>query len=426
MNALSPIPAERPAPSEPEPPVRLAPGRRRRWLWAVALGLAGLGAGAWALRDAGGTAGPEVMTAKVASGTVEQAVLATGILKPSRLVAVGAQVSGRVTRLAVGLGQAVRAGDLIAEIDSEPQRNALARAEAALAATRAQKTEKEATLAFQQRTLARQQTLVDRRAISEVDLETAQSDVAVTQAQIAALEAEIASAEVAVEAARADLGYTQVTAPMDGTVLAVVAQEGQTLNVNQQTPTIVVLGALDTMSIHAEISEADVVAVGPGQQVYFTILGDPGHRYTARLNSIAPAPASVNNDLSLTGSGTTGSATASEAIYYDGILTVPNPDGRLKTYMTAEVHIVQGRAENVPTIPAAALGAAAADGTRTVRVLTPAGTIEPRQVTVGLDDRTIAEIRSGLALGETVVTGEKLAGTSGAAASQRPRPPMGL
>lgn len=94
MNALSPIPAERPAPSESEPSVRLAPARRRRWLWVVALGLAGLGAGAFAWRDAGGTAEPEVMTAKVASGTVEQAVLATGILKPSRLVAVGAQVSG--------------------------------------------------------------------------------------------------------------------------------------------------------------------------------------------------------------------------------------------------------------------------------------------------------------------------------------------
>lgn len=430
MNAVSPIPAARLAAPEVEPapaPPTVLPKRQTLRLAALALLLAGLAAGIWFLRDARTAVTPPVMTAPVVRGTVEQAVLATGILKPSHLVAVGAQVSGRVTRLAVSLGQTVKTGDLIAEIDSEPQRNALARAEAGLAATRAQETEKQATLALQQRTLTRQQTLVERKAISEVDLETAQSDVAVTQAQIAALDAEIASAEVAVDSARADLGYTRVTAPSDGTVLAVVAQEGQTLNVNQSTPTIVVIGDLATMSIHAEISEADVVGAQPGQQVYFTILGDPGHKYRATLDSIAPAPSSINNDLSLTGSGTTGSAAASEAIYYDGIFTVPNPDGRLKTYMTAEVHIVQGRAEDVPTIPAAALGATNPDGTRTVKVLTPAGTTELRQVMVGLDDRTLAEIRSGLAVGETVVTGQKLGSSSSTAtAPRRIGPPMGL
>ena len=426
MSAVTPIPArpevhpdQRPAPA-PEPPA--APSRRRSRVRAIAglILLAALAAAYWWFRDTGATATPEVMTAPVATGSVEQAVLATGILKPSHLVAVGAQVSGRVTRLAVTLGQTVKAGDLIAEIDSEPQRNDLARAQAAVAATEAQRTEKQATLAQQQRTLARQQTLVARNAISEVDLETAQSAVAVTEAQIAALDAEIASAEVAVESARADLAYTRVTAPSDGTVLALVAQEGQTLNVNQATPTIVVLGDLQTMSIHAEISEADVVGVRPGQPVYFTILGDPGRRYDASLDSVAPAPSEINNDLSLTGSGDTGSAAASTAIYYDGIFSVPNPDGRLKTYMTAEVHIVQGRAEDVPTIPASALDAKGADGAASVRVLTPAGTIETRAVEVGLNDRTLAEIRSGLALGERVVTGEAIGGAAG-----RSGPPMG-
>src|SRR3546814_1790453 len=100
---------------------------------------------------------------------------------------------------------------------------------------------------------------------------------------IEALEAQIVEAEVAVEIARVDLGYTKITAPIDGTVLAIVTQEGQTVNATQSAPTIIVIGQIDVMTVRAEISEADIVRVRPGQQVYFTILGDPDHRYEATL-----------------------------------------------------------------------------------------------------------------------------------------------
>ncbi len=420
-------------PLTPIPPMPDAGAKRRPWRrigWIAALLAVAVAGGVWTWQRSAGAEPAAVTTAPVSVGTVETSVLATGLLKPTDLVAVGAQVSGRITRLAVTLGQEVKAGDLIAEIDSIPQENALRIAEAGLAEARADLAEQQATLTEQQRVMERQRALVARSAVAETAYDTAASDVAVTEARIAALQARIAAAEVAVENSRVDLGYTRITAPTDGTILAISAQQGQTVNATQTTPTIVVMGALGTMSIEAGISEADVVHVTPGDEVWFSILGDPDARFTATLASIAPAPTSITRDTLLTGETSDAvSTTSSEAIYYNGLFTVPNPDGRLKTYMTAEVHLVLDRAVDVPTIPSAALGARNADGTRAVEVLGADGATETRAVTVGLDDQTRAEVRSGLALGEQVVTGTA-SGTAAQATStsqtRRMPPPMGL
>src|SRR5690606_17060371 len=127
---------------------------------------------------------PTLLTAKVTRGDVEETVLASGILKPSRLVAVGAQVSGRITSVGVSLGQTVKAGDLIAEIDSVTQENALKIAEAALASTQAQKREREATLALNEQSLERYRQMLARRAVSQAEYDSAAAAVAVTRAQI--------------------------------------------------------------------------------------------------------------------------------------------------------------------------------------------------------------------------------------------------
>lgn len=371
---------------------------------------------------------PAMMTATVALGDVSETVLASGTLKPVKLVAVGAQVSGRVTHVPVHLGQKLKAGDLIAEIDSVTQENSLRTSKASLANVRAQRVEKQAILRRDQFILDRNKTMVSQRVVSQADFEAAEADVAATEAQIAALDAQIISAEVAVETAQANLGYTRITAPTDGTVLAVVSQEGQTVNAAQSTPTIVILGQLDVMTVRAEISEADIVKVQPGQPLYFTILGDQDFRYASTLESIEPAPESVKTDSSFTTTSTSSSSStstsSSSAIYYNGIFNVPNPDGRLRTYMTAEVHIMLGEAKGVLTIPSAALGKKAEDGSYPVQVIDAQGKITARSVTVGLNDKTTVEIRSGLEAGERVVTGQLSAGA--ATTSSRPPGPMGF
>lgn len=406
--------------------------RKSRRSLVVVLVLAALAAAGYYVKERYYTT-PTVtmMTATVTRGSVEETVLATGQLRPVTLVAVGAQASGRITSLDVKLGDRVKAGDLIAEIDSVTQQNNLKTAEASLASIHAQRAEKEATLTLARQTLERQQTMVSQNAVARADLDSAQANVATTEAQIAALDAEIQSAEVAVATARVNLGYTRITAPIDGTVLDVVSQAGQTVNATQSAPTIVVLGQLDTMTVRAEISEADVVNVKPGQKVYFTIIGDPDHRYDATLETIDPAPDTIRSDAAIVSSSSaSSSSSSSSAIYYYGNFNVPNPDGRLRTYMTAEVNIVLGSADNVLTVPAAALGSRDGEGKYRVKVLNADGSTAERRVEIGLNDKVTAEVKSGLSEGDKVVTGEMTAAQRAASASSvrlgRGGPPPGM
>ena len=401
---------------------------KRYRLIVILLLLGAVATVAWLrLNDAQGADRPAVLTAPVNRGTIEQTVLAEGIVKPLRMVAVGAQASGRITAVHVSVGQQVSQGDLIAEIDSVTQTNDLRNAEASLANVRAQLASQQAQLRLAERTLERQSQMRRNLSVTQTDYDSAEEAVAVAQAQIEALGAQIAQAEIGIETARANLDYTRITAPIDGTVLAVVSQEGQTVNSVQQAPTIVVLGQLDQMQVLAQISEADIIRVEAGQPVWFTTLGEPQRVYHATLEAVEPAPESVVNDSSLAGSSGSSSTTTSEAIYYNGHFTVPNEDGRLRTYMTAQVHIVLGRAEDVLTLPSVALGQIAADGTQTVRVQTRDGQIETRQVRIGLNDRVNAEVVEGLSEGDRVVTGQaadRAAGGSGGGSMRRP--PMGF
>ncbi|WP_423317937.1 efflux RND transporter periplasmic adaptor subunit [Paracoccus sp. KR1-242] len=385
--------------------------------------------GGIALRSAGLTPGNAAtatyLTAPVLRGDVEVTVMAEGQLKPEKLVAVGAQVSGRITSLAVTLGQQVKAGDLIAEIDSVTQENALRTAQATLANYQAQKDQQQAVLALAEKTLARQDKLLKSNTTAHSDYDSAEEAVSVATAQIAGLDAQIAGAQVAIETAQANLGYTRITAPSDGTVLAVVNQAGQTVNAVQSSPTIVVLGQLDRMNVHAEISEADISRVAVGQKVRFHLLGDTGRSYDSVLQEIAPAPESIVNDSAI--DPDSASSSSSEAVYYTGIIPVENPDGALRTYMTAQVSIILGEARDTLTIPSAALGTPSQDGRYPVRVLASDGKVETREIGIGLNDKVVAQVVAGLDEGEQVVTGEAMqaSATTGNTGGMMGPPPMG-
>ena len=206
-----------------------------------------------------------------------------------------------------------------------------------------------------------------------------------------------------VDVAQTNLEYTRITAPTDGTVLAVVARQGQTVNAVQSAPTIVMLGNQDVMTVYAEISEADVVHTAVGQEAFFTILGDAGRRYSSTLRDIAPAPESITNEDSSSLAAPAVSGGSRTAMYYNGQFDVGNADGRLRSYMTAQVRIVLGRANDVLTIPSAALGARAVDGSYSVQVRSADGRASTRRITTGLDDQIQVEVRDGLKEGEQVV-----------------------
>jgi len=208
----------------------------------------------------------------VTRGDIERTVLATGTLEAYKLVSVGAQVSGQLKELKVGLGDRVKQGDLLAEIDSTTQQNTIRNAEAQLLTAQAQRKVQLATQKQAQQNFERQKQLLAIDAASRQEFEAAETALATITAQLEASASSISQNKIALDTARVNLGYTQIRAPMDGTVVALIAQEGQTLNANQTAPTILKLAQLDKLTVKAQISEGDVVRVRAGQKVYFTIL----------------------------------------------------------------------------------------------------------------------------------------------------------
>lgn len=354
---------------------------------------------------------PLPATTEIRRGEIESEVLATGTLRPKNLVAIGAQATGRILSLKVKPGQQIKAGEVVALIDSTNQQNELNKAQASLRQNEATRAQNLADLELARQDLARNQMMIGKNAVARADYDKAVSTVKVKEAQVENSEAAIAAAKVEVQIAETNLAYTRITAPIGGTILATVVQEGQTVNAQQSAPTIAILGQLDTMRVEADISEADVTQVREGMPLYFTISGQNSKRYDAELEKIEPAPDSIVSDKSFTTtavSSSSSTATAS-AIYYKGIFTVPNPDGLLRTYMTTEVHIVLARAKDALIAPVTALQDTDVPGKAKVRVVTGAGKVEERTVETGITDKVNIEIRSGLNEGDKVVTDNHVA-----------------
>lgn len=369
---------------------------------------------------------PSYLSAIATMADIQDVVLASGTVKAYKQVSVGAQVSGQIKSLKVALGDHVKKGQLVAEIDSLPQANALASAEYALQGLQAQLRAKQATLKQAELAYARQQMMLAGDASSRENFESAEANLNATRADITGLEAQIKDGASKVDTARLNLGYTRITAPIDGEVVAIVAQEGQTVNANQSTPTIIKVARMDTVTIKAQISEADVVRVKPGLPVYFTILGDPDHHYRTTLRAIEPAPDSIlQDDTAANTANSGGNSSSSTAIYYNGLLDLPNPDGKLRISMTTQVNIVLSEARAALVVPSTALGAKDAQGRYMVRVLDAQGQAQERAVRIGINTNARVQIVDGLTAGERVVTGMALPGTADSSNEHRgPPPPM--
>jgi len=348
-------------------------------------------------------------TVKVERGDVTQTVLATGTLEANSVTSVGAQVSGTIQTLPVKLGDVVKSGDLLAQIDSTNQQNAVKSSQAALTNLEVQLQSKQTDLSNAQAALDRANKLAPGNLISGADLQTAQANLASAQAAVASLNAQISQAQLAVDDANLAIARTKITAPVSGTVVAVLVTQGQSVNANQSSPTMVKLADLDTMLIKAQVSEADVTKVAPGQKATFTILGDPNNKIPATLLSIEPAPDAITTS----DTGTTGT---DNAIYYNAIFSVANPDHRLRIAMTAQVSIVIDSKTGVLTLPASVLGTPGRNGSYRVLVLDPSsGETKPAEVTVGLNNNITAEIVSGLNEGDQVVGARNFGGNGGGA-----------
>jgi len=353
---------------------------------------------------------PQYITATVERGDIENAVLATGVLEGIKQVDVGAQVSGQLKSLKVKLGDKVSEGQWLAEIDPLVLRNTLRQAEVDEEKLQAERRSSMAQLKQARRVYERYRELQADESVSRQDFESAESEYEVQQAAVRSLDAQIQSARVEIDTARVNLGYTRINAPITGHVVGIVTQEGQTVIANQLAPVLLKLADLDTMTVKAQVSEADVIHITPGQEVYFTILGED-KRYYARLRGTEPAPQNYAQSSDKAEGGT---GKPSGAVFYNALFEVPNPDHRLRISMTAQVHIVLDTAQAVLTVPVAALGVRNGDGSFPVRVVDAKGFAQVRTVQAGINNNVKVQIKDGLAEGDRVVIGEPVSGESGA------------
>jgi macrolide-specific efflux system membrane fusion protein len=344
----------------------------------------------------------------VIRGNIEEVVTAQGKLEPRQYVDVGTQVSGQLKRIYVEIGDTVTKGQLLAEIDPRVYQAQVEAGEARLSSLRAQLNEQKAQAVLAEQNLKRNQNLLAVNAVSQQALQETESQAAVARAQVDAFAAQIKETESNLKASRTNLGFTKIYAPMAGTVTTMPTKEGQTLNANQTTPTVMQVANLDTMTVRAQVAEADVNRLKENMPGYFTTLGDSDRRWQGKVRQIQPSPQIVN-----------------DVVLYDVLIDVNNEGRRLMTGMTTQVFFILGKAENAVIVPAEVLTRRAAreDNEKgkayRVSVAGEKGN-EQRLIHVGLQTRTQAEVTDGLNEGERVLAGRP-AGTgnrNGAAQQQ--------
>ncbi|ARB74933.1 TPA: efflux RND transporter periplasmic adaptor subunit [Pasteurella multocida] len=317
---------------------------------------------------------------------IQKVITASGILQAKEEVEIGSQASGQVKQIVVQEGQRVKKGDLLALIDPRIAETELKLAKAELESAEANLEVKRANLVLSEVNLARHYQLNKKEATTKKDIEEAENKRIIASAELRMAQSQVESAKVKVEKASTELGYTEIRSPLDGVVISVVAQSGQTLAASQQTPVLMKLAVIDTMKVNARVSEADVIDLQVGAPVHFTLLGAPHAQFHAKLAAIKLSPVKV-----------------SEATYYYATFEVPNPEHKLRIAMTAEVSILLDKRENVVTLPISALGQMLKPNHYSVTVLNQSGEKEQVIVKTGLKDGARIEIVEGLSEGDNVV-----------------------
>ncbi|MBH3339908.1 efflux RND transporter periplasmic adaptor subunit [Pseudomonas mendocina] len=370
----------------------------RRPLLLVSLVACLLALGAWQAIPAGTT---PFDTATVQRSDIESSVNALGTLQPRRYVDVGAQASGQIHKLHVDVGDHVEQGQLLVEIDPSTQQARVDAGRYSIDSLKAQLAEQRAEYELARQQHQRQQRLAERQATRTEDVQVAATRMQATQARIAMFQAQIHQAEATLRSDEAELGYTRIYAPMSGTVVALDARVGQTLNAQQQTPLILRIAKLSPMTVWAQVSEADIGRIRPGMPAWFTTLSGEGRRWEARVRQILPVPPKPLEQMSQGGGSPTESSTGGRVVLYTVLLDVDNDDNTLMAEMTTHIFFIDGSAQDTLSIPLAALQA---DG-QSVMVVGKGNDLQAREIRTGLRDRLSIQVLSGLDEGDRLLLG---------------------
>ena len=293
--------------------------------WIIVAVLAVVGAGTFFFLRSRGESAEKWRTQPVDRGAVEVTVSATGTIQPVEKVEVGSQASGTLTWLGADYNDRVRKGQVIAQLEPSSYRTAVAQSEANL--SRARAALNEAT-----RNVERSRELRTRNVIAQVDLDAAEA--AFEQRQ-----AEVKQAQASLQSARVNLGYTTITSPIDGVVIARAVDIGQTVAASLSAPKLFqIAGDLTRMQVETKIDEADIGRVVPGLAATFTVDAFPEDTFEGTVRQVRLEPLTEQN-----------------VVTYTTVIDVANPALKLKPGMTANVTVTTAKRDDALRVPVRAL-----------------------------------------------------------------------
>src|SRR5574343_90157 len=345
---------------------KMAPMKRASWIALLVVGLAGAGGYVW-WSQPDTTAGTAYKTGKIERGALQATVSASGTVNPVKQVSVGTQVSGQLKDVYADFNTEVKAGQLIAQIDSETFEYRVRSAQADVEAARANVLTAQANAVASQANVSRARTdLIEAQrthqrnvglvaqgfiAQSETDksaalvasaqeaLKSAQAQLGVTEAQIKTAEATVTQRQAVLSQAGVDLGRTSIKSPVDGIVIKRAVERGQTVAASLQSPELFVIAQnLSDMQVEASIDEADVGRIRTGQKANFTVDAFPGQTFEGQISQVRKAALNVSN-----------------VVTYVAVVRFSNASGRLLPGMTANVRVLTDARDGVLKVPNAAL-----------------------------------------------------------------------
>jgi macrolide-specific efflux system membrane fusion protein len=338
---------------------------------------------------------------EVQRANIENTITSTGKILPSSYVDVGAQVSGQLKSLRVNVGDTVHAGDTVAVIDAEVQVATVEGMEADLERLEAELEEQEYALAHARSKVERDQRLSEADTLAQAQVELSRRDYNVLNTRVSASKARIKQTQASLRAERAKLRHSDIVAPMSGTVVSVDAKAGQTINANYDTPVILRIADLRSMSVSTSVSEADIVKLHEGMPVWFTTLGDPKKKWTSNVKAIMPAPQREANEKP------NDTSQATKAVMYQVVFNVENQQNKLRPEMTAQVSFVLASKDRVLLAPVAGLLNKDTDATQNeVLLYLPGGNTRVQNIETGIRTRFNVEALTGLKEGDKVITGQ--------------------
>lgn len=370
-------------------------------IWILVGGCFAIAVAAWLLSGNKKDEQVSFVTEEVAPANIQNSITATGSVEPVDTVAVGTQVSGIIDKIYVDFNSTVKKGQVLAVLDTKNLTSTLNSAKANLQSAQANLQSANAALGYQRANYNRYKALYQKGLISANDFESARLSYRQAEEQVAMMKESVVAAQESVRTAQTNLGYATIVSPIDGTIINKYVAEGQTVAASFSTPELFgVARDLKKMQVLADVDEADIGDVRPGESVTFTVDAYPDDTFQGTVQQVR-----------------LGGSTSNNVVTYKVVISTSNADLKLKPGMTANVTIYTQQKSGVLSVPTKALRFTPAKetvGKMKIKDISNAknkvwtiegNNIVAHQVNIGMSDGTHTQIVSGVKQGQKVITG---------------------